>query len=54
MKKNLNPAISDDFMSRIMIKIMDNIIVDGNKHEAENNEYETYKIKDRPVDKIIE
>ena len=35
MTKNMNSDLSDNFMYRSMIKIMDNKIADGNKDEAE-------------------
>ena len=50
MTQNLNSVLSDNFMDRSTIKIMDDIIVDGNKDEAENNENEKDKITERPVD----
>ena len=36
--QNLNYDLSNKFMERIMIKIMDEITSDGNKDEAENDE----------------
>ena len=36
-KHNLKSDLSDDFMEISMIKIMDEIISDGNKYEAEKN-----------------
>ena len=50
MTQNLNSVLSGNFMDRSTIKIMDDIIVDGNKDEAENNENEKDKITERPVD----
>ena len=34
---NRNPALSDNFMQRIIIKIINDIIVDRSKNETENN-----------------
>ena len=36
--QNLNYDLSNKFMERIMIKIMDEITSDGSKDEAENDE----------------
>ena len=53
MTHNLNSALSDDFMERSTIKIMDGIIADGKKYEAKKNENETDKITEIPVDDTI-
>ena len=54
MTQNLNSALSEYFMQRSMIKIMDDIIEDGNKDESENNKNETDKITERLMDDTIE
>ena len=41
MTQNLNSDLSDNFMERSMIKMVDGIISDGSRDEAENNENKT-------------
>ena len=54
MTHNLSSVLSENFMERIMIKIRDDIIANGNKDKAENNVNDTDKIIERPVDGTIE
>ena len=53
MTKNLNSVLSYNLLKRSMTKIMDDIIADGSKDEAEKNENKTDNTTERPMyDKI--
>ena len=53
MTQNLNSVLSYNLLKRSMTKIMDDIIADGSKDEAEKNENKTDNTTERPMyDKI--